>query len=94
MCSPTLQFKSISFSVLNLLYGATLTSIRGYWKNHRFDCIDLCWLSDVLLFNTLSGVVIAFLARKECLLISGLQSPAAVILEPKKIKSVIVSIVS
>ena len=38
--------------------------------------------------------VIAFLARSECLLISGLQSPAAVILEPKKIKSVTVSIVS
>ena len=47
-----------------------------------------------LLFNMLSGFVIAFLARSECLLISGLQSPAAVILEPKKIKSVTVSIVS
>ena len=47
-----------------------------------------------LLFNTLSRFVIAFLPRSECLLISWLQSPSAVILEPKKIKSVIVSIVS
>ena len=47
-----------------------------------------------LLFNTLSRFVIAFLARSNCLLISRLQSPAAVILEPKKIKSVTVSVVS
>ena len=46
-----------------------------------------------LLFNMLSRLVIAFLPRIECLLISWLQSPSAVILEPKKIKSVIVSIV-
>ena len=38
-----------------------------------------------LLFNTLSGLVIAFLARSKRLLISWLQSPSAVILEPKKI---------
>ena len=42
----------------------------------------------------LSRLVIAFLPRGTCLLISWLQSPSAVILEPKKIKSVIVSIVS
>ena len=47
-----------------------------------------------LLFNTLSGFVIAFLPSSKCLLISWLQSPSAVILEPKKIKSVTVSIVS
>jgi len=47
-----------------------------------------------LLFNTLSRLVIAFLPRSNCLSISWLQSPSAVILEPKKIKSVIVSIVS
>ena len=47
-----------------------------------------------LLFNTLSRLVIAFLPRSKCLLISWLQSPSAVILEPKKIKSVTVSIVS
>ena len=47
-----------------------------------------------LLFNMLSRLVIAFLLGSKCLLISWLQSASAVILEPKKIKSVIVSIVS
>ena len=47
-----------------------------------------------LLFNMLSRLVIAFLPRSKCLLISWLQSPSAVILEPPKIKSVIVFIVS
>ena len=45
-----------------------------------------------LLFNMLSSLVIAFLPRSKCLLISWLHSPSAVILEPKKIKSVIASI--
>ena len=44
-----------------------------------------------LLFNMLSRVVITFLPRSKCLLISWLQSPSAVILEPKKIKSDTVS---
>jgi len=47
-----------------------------------------------LLFNMLSRLVIAFLPRTKHLLISWLQSPSAVILEPPKIKSVTVSIVS
>ena len=47
-----------------------------------------------LLFNVLSKLAIAFLPRSKCLLISWLQSPSAVILEPKKIKSVTVSILS
>ena len=47
-----------------------------------------------LLFNMLSRLVIAFLSRNKCLLISWLQSPSAVILEPKKIKSDTVSTVS
>ena len=47
-----------------------------------------------LLFNMLSCLVISFLPRSKCLLISFLQSPSAVILEPKKIKSVTVPIVS
>ena len=47
-----------------------------------------------LLFNTLSRFVIAFLPKSKHLLISWLQSPSAVILEPKKIKSVTASIVS
>ena len=47
-----------------------------------------------LLFNMLSRLVITFLPRSKHLLISWLQSPSAVILEAKKIKSVTVSIVS
>ena len=46
-----------------------------------------------LLFNMLSRLVIAYLPRRKCLLISWLQSPSALILEPKKIKSVTVSLV-
>ena len=46
-----------------------------------------------LLYNMLSRLVITFLPRSKCLLISRLQSPSAVILEPKKIKSVAISIV-
>ena len=61
--------------------------------------IDLTRLTFVgkvmsLLFNILLRLVIAFLPRSKHLLISWLQSPSAVILEPKKIKSVTVSIVS
>ena len=44
-----------------------------------------------LLFNMLSRFVIAFLPKSKCLLISRLQSPSAVILEPKEIKSVTAS---
>ena len=47
-----------------------------------------------LLFNMLSKLVITFLPKSKRLLISWLQSPSAVILEPPKIKSVTVSIVS
>ena len=47
-----------------------------------------------LLFNMLSRLVIAFLARSKHLLISWLQSPSVVILKPKKVKFVTVSIVS
>ena len=47
-----------------------------------------------LFFNMLSGLIIAFLPRSKCLLISWLQSPSAMILEPRKIKSATVSTVS
>ena len=54
--------------------------------------MDLCQQSNV--FNMLSRLIIAFLPRSKRLLISWLQSPSAVILEAKKIKSVTVFIVS
>ena len=92
--SPTPQFKSINSSVLSLLCGPTLTSIHDYWKNHSFDYMDFVSKVMSLHFNMLSRFVIAFLPRSKCLLLSWLQSPSAVIWEPKKIKSVTVSIVS
>ena len=87
--SPTTQFKSINSSGLSLLYGPNLTFIHDYWKNHSFVGKLMS-----LLFNMLSRFVIAFLPRSKCLLISWLQLPSVVILEPPKIKYVIVSIVS
>ena len=56
--------------------------------------MDLCWQSNVSVFNMLSRLVITFLPRSKHLLISWLLSPSAVILELPKIKSVTVSIVS
>ena len=47
-----------------------------------------------MLFNKFSRLVIAFLPRNKCLLISWRQSPSAGILEPEKVKSVTVSTVS
>ena len=55
--------------------------------------MDLCQQSDVSAF-LYSGFVIVLLPRSKHLLISWLQSPSAVMLEPPKIKSVTVSIVS
>ena len=83
--SPTPQFKIINSSAFSLLYGPTLTCIHNYWKNHNFDRTDLCWQSNVPAFNMPSRSVIAFLQRSKGLSISWLQSPSAVILEPKKI---------
>ena len=48
----------------------------------------------LIFFNMLSRLVIAFLPRSKRLLISWLQSPSAVILEPPKVKSATVSTVS
>ena len=68
--------------------------MHDYWKNQSLDWTDIFGKVMSLLFNMLSRLVIAFLPRSKHLLISWLQSPSAVILEHKKIKSVTVSIVS
>ena len=49
--------------------------------------MDLCWQNNVSFLNMLSRLIIAFLPRSKRLLISWLQSPSAMILEPKKIVS-------
>ena len=92
--SPTPQFKSIISSVLSFLQSPTLTSIHDHWKNRSLDWTELCWQIMYLLFNMLSSLVITFLPRSKCVLISWLQSPSALILEPKKVRSVTVSTVS
>ena len=80
--------------MFSLLYGATFISLHDNWKNHSFNYMDLFGQVMSLLYNMLSRFVIAFLLKSRCLLILWLQSPSAVILQPKKIKSVTVSIVS
>ena len=93
--SPTPQFKCINSSALSFLYSPTLTSIHDYWKKTvaltRQTFVDKVMSQ---LFNMLSRLVITFLPRSKHLLISWLQSPSAVILEPPKIKSATVSTVS
>ena len=91
---PTPQFKTINSLTLSFLYGPTLTSIHDHWKNHSLTRLTFVSKVMSLFFNILSRLVITFLPRSKHLLISWLHSPSAVILEPKKIKSVMVSIVS
>ena len=87
------QFESINSLVLSLLYGPTLTSVHDYWKTIALSIRTFVSKVMSLLFNVLFRFVIAFLLRSRCLLISWLQSPSIVIFDPKKIKSVTVSVV-
>ena len=92
--SPTPQFKSINSLALSFLYSPTLTSIHDYYKTIALTRWTFVGKVMSLLFNMLSRLVTTFLPRSKRLLISWLQSPSAVILEPRKIKSAIVSTVS
>ena len=84
--SPTSQFKSINSSVLSFLYSPSLTSIMTTGKTIALTRWTFVGKAMSLLFNMLSRLVITFLPRSEHLLISWLQSPSAVILEPPKNK--------
>ena len=86
--SPALQFESISFSALSILYGPALAFVHDSWKTIALTVWIFVSKVMSLLLNRLSRFVIAFLPRSKCLLISWLQSLSTVILEPKKIKSV------
>ena len=90
--SPTPQLKSSSSSAFFMVQLSHL-----YITNGKTIALTV-WTFDgkvmSLLFNMLSRFVIAFIPRSKPLLISWLQSPSAVILEPKKIKSVTVTVVS
>ena len=91
-----LQYHSSKASVLwrSAFFMVQLSHLYMTTGKTIADYMDLCWQSDISAFNTLSRFVIVFLPRSKCLLISWLQSPSAVILELKKIKSVTVTIVS
>ena len=69
-------------------------SMHEYWKTIVLARWTFVGKVMSLLFSMLSRLVITFLPRSKRPLISWLQSPSAVILEPKKIKSISVSIVS
>ena len=77
--------------MLSLLYGSTLTSVHDYWKTIALTTQPFVSRVMSLLLNMLSRFVIAFLPRSKHLLISQLQPPSSVILEPKKIKFATVS---
>ena len=80
--------------MLSLLYDPTLTSVRTIGKTIALTIQTYVSKVMSLIFNTLSRYVRAFLPRSKCLLILWLQSPSTVLLEPKKIKSVTISIFS
>ena len=77
--------------MLSLLYGPTLTSYMTTGKTIALTIHTFVSKVVSLLFNMLSRFVMVFLSRSKLLLISWLQSPSTVILEPKKIKSVTAS---
>ena len=81
---PSSAFIIVLFSHLFMTNGKTLVLTRQTFVGKVMS----------LFFNMLSRFVIAFLPRSKHLLISCLQSPFTVILQPEKIKSVTVSIVS
>ena len=83
--------------VVQLSHPYMTTTALTRWQSNALLVACLPWLVGKvmsLLFNMLSRLVIAFLPGNKHLLISWLQSPSTVILEPPKIKSVTVSIVS
>ena len=89
--SPVPQFKSINSLVLSFLQVQLSHPYMTTKKNialTRWTFVGkVIFLLFNMLFNMLSRFIIAFLSRSKYLLISWLQSPSAVILEPKKIKS-------
>ena len=84
--SPTPQFKSINSLVLNFFIVQLSHPYLTTGKTKALTRQIFVGKVMSLLFNMLSRLVIAFLTSSKCLLISWLQSPSAVILEPPKIK--------
>ena len=85
--SLTLQFKSINSLVLKFLYSPTLTSYMTTGKTIALTRWNLVGKVMAMLFNKLSRLVIALLPRSKHLLISWLQLPSTMVLEPPPKKS-------
>ena len=83
--SPIPQFRSINSSVLSFLSGLTFASYMTTGKTIALTRWTFVGKLMSLLFNMLSRLIIAFLPKSKHLLISWLQPPSVVILEPKKI---------
>ena len=82
--SPASQFKDINSLALCLLYSPVLTTVRATGKTIALTTQTFFDKVKSLLFNNLCRFVRAFLPRSNHLLISWLQSPSTVILEPKR----------
>ena len=78
-----INIEGINSLALCLLYGPVLTAMCDHWEDHILDYTDLYKKSNVSAFQH-TKFVIAFLPRSSCLLISWLQSPSAVISEPRE----------
>ena len=91
---PKTTVQSTNSLMLSLLYGTTLIFIHDYWKKKSLTTRTFVSRVMSLLFNMLSRLIIAFLLRSKHLSILWLQWPSEIILEPKKIKFVTVSVVS
>ena len=90
-----LQHNSSKASVLfRFFYSPTFKLIHDLWITIALTRQTFVGKVMSLLFNMLSRLVITFFPRSKRLLISWLQSPSAVILEARKIKSVTLAIVS
>ena len=83
--SNTTVQKHQFWRVLSFLYGPGLTSIHDYWKNHSFDKMGICRQNNVSAFKYADYVGYSFSSKEQCLLISWLQLPFAVIWSPRKL---------
>ena len=73
-CSTTVQKHQCLNLVLSLVYGPILTSIHDYWKNHRFDYMNLCWIFISVLHLDYGDVTCHIVSKRlHCVPLSGLE---------------------
>ena len=86
-------FSSIAVQAINslpfcLLYGLALTTVHDHWEDHSLDYTDLCWQSNVSVFQYTVYVYHRFPAKKQLSSDFMAVVPSSVIWEPKKRRSV------